>query len=65
LTDGSPAASVPVTATVTSSGKAPVKKNALSNKEGLISFTFDIPADAQMLQIMVKKTQTSIFKMYC
>ncbi|XP_009941067.2 complement C4-A [Opisthocomus hoazin] len=54
LTDGSPAASVPVTATVTSSGKAPVKKNALSNKEGLISFTFDIPADAQMLQIMVK-----------
>ncbi|KFP09902.1 Complement C4, partial [Egretta garzetta] len=54
LIDGSPAASLPVTATVTLPGKPPVKKTALSNKDGLISFIFDIPGDAQMLQIMVK-----------
>ncbi|GAB0180235.1 complement C4 [Grus japonensis] len=54
LIDGSPAASLPVTATVTLSGKPPMKKTALSNKEGLVPFTFDIPGDAQMLQIMVK-----------
>lgn len=39
-----------------------MKKTAFSNKDGLIPFTFDIPGDAQMLQIMVKKTQTSMFK---
>lgn len=56
LVDGSPAASLPVTATITLPGKPPMKKTAVSNKEGLIPFTFDIPGDAQMLQIMVKKT---------
>ncbi|XP_063189318.1 complement C4-like isoform X1 [Chroicocephalus ridibundus] len=54
LIDGSPAASLPATATVTLPGKPPMKKTALSNKDGLIPFTFDIPGDAQMLQIMVK-----------
>ncbi|KFO81918.1 Complement C4, partial [Cuculus canorus] len=54
LVDGSPAASLPVTTTVTLPGKPPMKKTALSNKEGLIPFTFNIPGDAQMLQIMVK-----------
>ncbi|NXK51540.1 CO4 protein, partial [Chauna torquata] len=54
LVDGSPAASLPVTATVTLPGKSPMKKTALSNKEGLIPFTFDIPADAQTLQLMVR-----------
>ncbi|KFQ17880.1 Complement C4-A, partial [Merops nubicus] len=54
LIDGSPAASLPVTATVTLPGKPTMKKTALSDKEGLIPFTFDIPADAQVLQIMVK-----------
>ncbi|NXV92856.1 CO4 protein, partial [Calonectris borealis] len=55
LIDGSPAASLPVTATVTLPGKLPMKKTALSNKEGLIPFTFDIPGDAQMLQIMAEE----------
>ncbi|NXD78617.1 CO4 protein, partial [Halcyon senegalensis] len=55
LVDGSPAASLPVTATVTLPGKPPMKKTALSDKEGLISFTFDIPGDAQMLQIMAEE----------
>ncbi|KFQ40673.1 Complement C4, partial [Mesitornis unicolor] len=54
LTDGSPAASLPVTAIVTLPGKTPMKKTALSNKKGLSSLTFDIPADAQTLQITVK-----------
>ncbi|NXV23307.1 CO4 protein, partial [Cepphus grylle] len=55
LVDGSPAASLPVTATVTLPGKPPMKKTALSNKDGLILFTFDIPGDAQMLQIMAEE----------
>ncbi|NXW03954.1 CO4 protein, partial [Fregetta grallaria] len=55
LIDGSPAASLPVTATVTLPGKPPVKKTALSDKEGLSPFTFDIPGDAQMLQIMAEE----------
>ncbi|NXW36259.1 CO4B protein, partial [Phaetusa simplex] len=55
LIDGSPAASLPVTATVTLPGKPPMKKTALSNKDGLIPFTFDIPGDAQMLQIMAEE----------
>ncbi|XP_005446554.1 complement C4-like [Falco biarmicus] len=54
LVDGSPAASVPVTATVTVPGKSPMKMTALSNKEGLVPLAFNIPGDAQMLQIMVK-----------
>ncbi|KFP80014.1 Complement C4, partial [Acanthisitta chloris] len=52
--DGSPAASLPVTATVTLPGKPTMKKTALSNKEGLTPFTFDIPKDAERLEIMVK-----------
>ncbi|NWT41795.1 CO4 protein, partial [Chroicocephalus maculipennis] len=55
LIDGSPAASLPATATVTLPGKPPMKKTALSNKDGLIPFTFDIPGDAQMLQIMAEE----------
>ncbi|NXS50029.1 CO4A protein, partial [Balaeniceps rex] len=55
LIDGSPAASLPVTATVTLPGKTPMKKTEVSNKEGLIPFTFDIPGDAQMLQIMAEE----------
>ncbi|NWW89730.1 CO4 protein, partial [Rhynochetos jubatus] len=55
LIDGSPAASLPVTATLTLPGKPPVKKTALSNKDGLIPFTFNIPGDAQMLQIMAEE----------
>lgn len=62
MVDGSPTASLSVTATVTSPGKSSMKKTAPSNKEGLVQFTFDIPADAQTLQIMVKKTQTFRFK---
>ncbi|KAM9390182.1 complement C4-A-like [Phaethornis superciliosus] len=54
LTDGSPAAFIAVTATVTLPGKPPMKKTALSNKKGLIPFTFDIPGDAQNLQVTVK-----------
>ncbi|NWR56152.1 CO4 protein, partial [Bucorvus abyssinicus] len=55
LIDGSPAVSLPVTATVTLAGKTPMKETALSNKEGLIPFTFDIPRDAQTLQIMAEE----------
>ncbi|NXU49474.1 CO4 protein, partial [Turnix velox] len=55
LTDGSPATFLPVTATVTLPGNPPVKKTALSNRDGVIPFTFDIPADAQTLQIMAKE----------
>ncbi|XP_069738088.1 complement C4-B-like [Phaenicophaeus curvirostris] len=54
LIDGSPAASLSVTTTITLPGKPPMKKTAVSNKEGLIPFTFNIPGDAQMLQITVK-----------
>ncbi|XP_009871121.1 PREDICTED: complement C4-B-like, partial [Apaloderma vittatum] len=54
LTDGSPAASVPVTATVTFPGELPVKKTALSNKEGVASFTFNIPGDIEKFQVTVK-----------
>ncbi|XP_040514234.1 complement C4 isoform X2 [Gallus gallus] len=54
LIDGSPAASLPVTATVTLPGKSSMKKTALSNNDGLIPLTFDIPADAQSLQVVVK-----------
>ncbi|NXG11395.1 CO4 protein, partial [Sakesphorus luctuosus] len=54
LVDGSPVGSLPVTATVTLPGKPPVKKTALSDERGLISFTFDIPKDAQRLEITVK-----------
>ncbi|NWQ79118.1 CO4 protein, partial [Columbina picui] len=55
LIDGSPAASLPVTATVTLPGKPPMKKTAVSNKEGLSAFTFDIPRDAEILQIMAEE----------
>ncbi|NWI87950.1 CO4 protein, partial [Pitta sordida] len=54
LVDGSPAASLPVTATITLPGRPPMRKTELSNKEGLIPFVFNIPRDAQRLEIMVK-----------
>ncbi|XP_075775235.1 complement C4-A [Pelodiscus sinensis] len=52
--DGSPAAAVSVTATLSRDGKDPRKKTALSNKEGVVSFVFNIPRVARKLQIMVK-----------
>ncbi|XP_074838626.1 complement C4-A-like [Carettochelys insculpta] len=52
--DGSPAAAMSVTATLTRDGKDTKKKTAPSNKEGLVSFVFDIPLAVQELQIMVK-----------
>ncbi|NXJ08958.1 CO4 protein, partial [Odontophorus gujanensis] len=55
LVDGSPAASLPVTATVTLPGKSPMKKTALSNNDGLVPLTFDIPADAETLQITAEE----------
>ncbi|NXE25337.1 CO4 protein, partial [Ardeotis kori] len=55
LIDGSPAASLPVTAAVTLPGKPPIRRTALSDKEGLIAFTFNIPGDAEMLQIMAEE----------
>ncbi|NXT80660.1 CO4 protein, partial [Zapornia atra] len=54
LVDGSPAASVPVTTTVTFPGKPAMKRTVLSNAEGLTPFTFNIPGDVQTLQIGVK-----------
>ncbi|NWX24655.1 CO4 protein, partial [Aegotheles bennettii] len=60
LTDGSPAASLPVTATVTLPGNPPMKKTALSNREGLTPFTFDIPGDAQMLQIIAEEGKNKL-----
>ncbi|NXC94974.1 CO4 protein, partial [Certhia familiaris] len=52
--DGAPAAFLFITATVTLSGKPPMKKTAFCNREGLVSIKFDIPRDAQMLEIKVK-----------
>uniref|UniRef100_A0A8C0JE93 C4a anaphylatoxin n=1 Tax=Chelonoidis abingdonii TaxID=106734 RepID=A0A8C0JE93_CHEAB len=52
--DGSPAADVSVTATLTRDRKDPKKKTALSSKEGLVSFEFNIPRAAEKLQIMVR-----------
>ncbi|CAM5073421.1 unnamed protein product [Natator depressus] len=52
--DGSPAAAVSVTATLTRDRKDPKKKTALSSKEGLVSFVFNIPRAAEKLQIMVR-----------
>uniref|UniRef100_A0A8C8SHG4 C4a anaphylatoxin n=1 Tax=Pelusios castaneus TaxID=367368 RepID=A0A8C8SHG4_9SAUR len=52
--DGSPAAAVSVTAILTLDGKDSKKKTAPSNKEGLVSFVFDIPDAAQKLQMMVR-----------
>ncbi|NXK93098.1 CO4 protein, partial [Formicarius rufipectus] len=60
LVDGSPAGSLPVTATVTLPGKPPMKKTALSNEEGLIPFTFDIPRDAQRLEIMAEEGKENL-----
>lgn len=39
-----------------------MKKTAFCNREGQVSITFDIPRDAQGLEIKVKKMQTSMFK---
>ncbi|NXW89173.1 CO4 protein, partial [Alopecoenas beccarii] len=55
LIDGSPAAFLPVTATVTVPAKPPMNNTAVSNKEGRIAFTFDIPRDAEILQIMAEE----------
>ncbi|XP_067419140.1 complement C4-A-like [Emydura macquarii macquarii] len=52
--DGSPAAAVSVTATLTLDGKDPKKKTAPSSKEGLVSFVFNIPDATEKLQMMVK-----------
>ncbi|NWV05858.1 CO4 protein, partial [Ptilonorhynchus violaceus] len=54
LVDGSPTAFIFVSATVTLPGKPPVKKTAFCNREGLTTITFDIPRDAQTLEIKVK-----------
>ncbi|XP_039912841.1 complement C4-A-like isoform X3 [Hirundo rustica] len=54
LVDGAPAAFLFITATVILPGKPPVKKTAFCNREGLVSITFDIPRDAQTLEIKVK-----------
>ncbi|NWX28980.1 CO4 protein, partial [Notiomystis cincta] len=53
--DGTPAAFLFVTARVTLPGKPPVKKTAFCNREGLVSITFDIPRDAQMLEIKAEE----------
>ncbi|NXX29243.1 CO4A protein, partial [Nicator chloris] len=55
LVDGAPAAFLFITATVTLPGKPPVKKTAFCNREGLVSITFDIPRDAQMLDIKAEE----------
>lgn len=39
-----------------------MKKTAFCDKEGLVSITFDIPRDAQTLEVKVKNMQTSMFK---
>nr|XP_026646509.1 complement C4 isoform X2 [Zonotrichia albicollis] len=52
--DGTPAAFLFITATLTLPGKPPVKKTAFCNREGLVSITFNIPKDAQVLEIKVK-----------
>ncbi|NWY32533.1 CO4 protein, partial [Pheucticus melanocephalus] len=49
--DGTPAAFLFITATLTLPGKPPVKKTAFCNREGLVSITFSIPKDAQVLEI--------------
>ncbi|NXP94200.1 CO4 protein, partial [Passerina amoena] len=49
--DGTPAAFLFITATLTLPGKPPVKKTASCNREGLVSITFNIPKDAQVLEI--------------
>ncbi|NXU13109.1 CO4 protein, partial [Pardalotus punctatus] len=53
--DGTPAAFLFVTATVTVPGKPPMKKTAFCNAEGLASLTFDIPRDAQVLDIKAEE----------
>ncbi|XP_054127511.1 complement C4-like [Melozone crissalis] len=52
--DGTPAAFLFITATLTLPGKPPVKKTAFCNREGLVSITFNIPKDAQVLEIKIK-----------
>uniref|UniRef100_A0A8C3Q762 Uncharacterized protein n=1 Tax=Geospiza parvula TaxID=87175 RepID=A0A8C3Q762_GEOPR len=54
LVDGTPAAFLFITATLTLPGKPPVKKTAFCNREGLVSIAFNIPKDAQVLEIKVK-----------
>ncbi|NWW35125.1 CO4 protein, partial [Panurus biarmicus] len=55
LVDGTPAAFLFITATVTLPGKPPMKKTAFCNTEGLVAITFDIPRDAQVLEIKAEE----------
>ncbi|NXI83448.1 CO4 protein, partial [Rhipidura dahli] len=55
LVDGTPAAFLFISATVTLPGKPPMKKTAFCNREGLVSITFDIPRDAQKLEIKAEE----------
>ncbi|NXE59078.1 CO4 protein, partial [Calcarius ornatus] len=55
LVDGTPAAFLFITATLTLPGKPPVKKTASCNREGLVSITFNIPKDAQVLEIKAEE----------
>ncbi|NXS20298.1 CO4 protein, partial [Mystacornis crossleyi] len=55
LVDGTPAAFLFIAATVTLPGKPPMKKTAFCNREGLVSITFDIPKDAQNLEIKAEE----------
>ncbi|NXY04628.1 CO4 protein, partial [Pteruthius melanotis] len=53
--DGTPAAFLFITATVTMPGQPPMKKTAFCNREGLVSITFNIPRDAQKLEIKAEE----------
>ncbi|NWV59930.1 CO4 protein, partial [Malurus elegans] len=53
--DGTPAAFLFVSATVTLPGKPAMRKTAFCDTEGLVSITFDIPRDAQVLEIKAEE----------
>ncbi|NWZ93337.1 CO4 protein, partial [Nesospiza acunhae] len=55
LVDGTPAPFLFITATLPLPGKPPVKKTAFCNRDGLVSITFDIPKDAQILEIKAEE----------
>ncbi|XP_009101151.3 complement C4-like [Serinus canaria] len=58
--DGTPAAFLFITATLALPGKPPVKKTAFCNREGLVSITFNVPKDAQTLEIKVKAEEGKV-----
>ncbi|NWR14726.1 CO4 protein, partial [Emberiza fucata] len=58
--DGTPAAFLFITATLTLPGKPPVKKTAFCNREGLVSITFNIPKDAQVLEIKAEEGKQTL-----